>query len=598
MHLNQTRRPVRHVEPQWLPLAGQITRLVNGWSRRRDLSVYVGQEVRSDAAASYRYTDAEIDVDAARCFGLVTLPERIGDFTLRETHFDFPEAAGAILHEAMHAQYSIPEWFAGQALLTRQDEQQFYFSLEEPRIEGFGVHQYPDNKEFLRACALGIVLKDSAEAITTMTHTQSAATLALYSMARVDAGVLKKKDIKEVRKAVRKIIPTPVLKELRELWRENLTLKGKDAVPRQVEIAVEFARIVREQEAKARAERAANGESEEDFNEELMKFLEELMKALGADALRALFDAKDEIHHTRKVEANERAQKERREEAADATRNKQMARETFDMSGEHTKTGTSASEIVKTRKPTDQERAVANKLAKAFEKAKYRDRIVTRHAVSIPPGRLHAGTAMQGAAIKRNGGSATTDPWRIKKRHVVEDPSLRLGIMCDISGSMSLAMEPIAVSTWVMSAAAKRVKARAAAVYFGSDAFPVLAPGQSLEEVTVWSASDGTENFDKGFRLLDGALELLDGHGARMLVVCSDGQYGGAGQFDACLKWLKRCRAAGVAVLWLDYKNSHVVSNLCEQTGAHHVIVGKDVIAAATAIGAAATDALSKASAY
>jgi hypothetical protein len=599
MHLNSVRRPVRKVPSEWLPLAVQIGKQVNLWSRRKDLTAYVAMDGHySGAAAAYFPRNQEIEVDAGVCFSKVAEPALIGDFTLRETHFDYPMAAGVILHEAMHAQYTINEIFDRQGELTRADERQWYFDLEEPRIEGLGVRQYPENREFLRASALGIALEDSKGEIFKMTGTEAAASLALLAMGRVDAGVLKPKDIKTMRKVVRKIIPTPVLKELRALWREFIDLQGPGSVTRMLEIAREYARIVREQAAKERTAAKDSGKSDEELSKELLDLLKELLDAMRGDALGTSFDAKEEIHNTRQAEASERAQKEKRAEVADQSMNQQMAKETFQDSSIHAKPHRSNSRKVGTRPPRPEERAVANKIAKAMEKAKYRDRVVTKHAVSIPPGRLHAGTAMQGAAIKRNGGSATTEPWRVKRHHNVEDPNLTIGIMCDISGSMSQAMEPMGVSAWVMSAAAQRIKATAAAVYFGGDVFSVLNPGQYIKDVNIYSAADATEQFDKGFRALDGGLNLLHGHGARMLVVCSDGQFGGEGQRDAAVKWLKLCKARGVAVLWLDYRNSPGAAGICRETGATLVIVGKSVIDAANAIGSAATSALSAASAY
>ena len=179
----------------------------------------------------------------------------------------------------------------------------------------------------------------------------------------------------------------------------------------------------------------------------------------------------------------------------------------------------------------------------------------------------------------------------------VEVETLTVGIMCDISGSMGSAMNPIATAAWVISNAVKRIQGRAAAVYFGNDIFSVLKPGETLKEVTAYSATDGTENFDKGFRALNGGLKLLTGSGARLLIICSDGQYGGKGQAEACIQHLKACRKKGVAVVWLDPFNSPSAVRACEKTGAEHVhIRGGRVTDMAHEIGAACIKALQGAS--
>jgi hypothetical protein len=92
-------------------------------------------------------------------------------------------------------------------------------------------------------------------------------------------------------------------------------------------------------------------------------------------------------------------------------------------------------------------------------------------------------------------------------------------------------------------------------VYYGSDVFATLKPNQRLPEVNVYSATDGTEKFDKAFKALNGKLDLLHGDGARMLVIASDGQYTGEERAKA-RDWLKRASDSGVAVLLLDFDNS------------------------------------------
>jgi hypothetical protein len=164
--------------------------------------------------------------------------------------------------------------------------------------------------------------------------------------------------------------------------------------------------------------------------------------------------------------------------------------------------------------------------------------------------------------------------------------------MVDISGSMSSAMEPMASTAWIMSEAVRRVQGKTAMVYYGNEVFPTLKPGQHLGEVNVWSAPDGTEKFDEAFRALDGALNLLNGSGARLLVVTSDGAYTSS-QRDSSEKWVRRCREAGVAVLWLPFDNGYYATSV-ERLGATVVRGELDPSTSALEIGKQASRALTE----
>jgi hypothetical protein len=135
--------------------------------------------------------------------------------------------------------------------------------------------------------------------------------------------------------------------------------------------------------------------------------------------------------------------------------------------------------------------------------------------------------------------------------------------MTDISGSMSSAMEPMAVTNWVMSEASRRIQARVASVYYGEGVFGGLRPGEHLEKVKVYAAPDSTERFDEAFKALDGALDLLRGNGARLLVIVSDFCYT-PDQLRAAEKWLARCKQSGVAVINLPYGNSSYSKSMAE----------------------------------
>jgi hypothetical protein len=204
---------------------------------------------------------------------------------------------------------------------------------------------------------------------------------------------------------------------------------------------------------------------------------------------------------------------------------------------------------------------------------------------------------VQGTAAKTKNPMASVEPWRQTKRKHVDDPELKIGVMVDISGSMGGAMQPMASAAWILSEATKRVQGKAAMVYYGSSVFPTLKPGQSLDKVNVYSAPDGTEEFDTAFRVLDGGLNLTAGTGARLLVVVSDGHYTPE-QTKLAKAAVAKCASAGVGVLWITFqRDGGVIQNyLNGKPGTKLVqVLDKDFTKAAMEIGAAAAQALTAA---
>lgn len=200
--------------------------------------------------------------------------------------------------------------------------------------------------------------------------------------------------------------------------------------------------------------------------------------------------------------------------------------------------------------PTSEERVSAVKIAKALERAKYRDRVRIESGSVLPPGRVRSRVVVQGEAMRARGVTTPVEAFRRVQRKHTDDPNLTVGVMVDISGSMGSAMEAMASSAWILSEASRRVQGKTAMVYYGSGVFPTLKPGQHLDKVNVYTASDSTEKFDKAFQALNGSLNLLDGSGARLLVVVSDGHYT-SDEHTKAQEWIRRCASSGVAVLWI-----------------------------------------------
>jgi hypothetical protein len=471
----------------------------------------------------------------------------IGDLSQRKSQYEFPRAIGVLYHEAFHATFS--DWSLPEAREALEpDELKAIKHLEETRIEFQGMLAKPRAKEFLRACAMDLVIADSAESFSTMPDTARAAWLVALVHSRVEAGILDDMDVIEVTELVDEFLGHETVARLlaiSEKFREHTD--HASANPVLYDLAREWAKVVRET-SEENGEGEGEGEgSMSEFAEALADAMEEARATVSISSTESLDDQEQNEEWKEQVET-------KASEAKDSQLNEETAKKIFAKASGGT--GKTSSRLVETRPPTPEERRGAVTIATWLEKAKYRERDLTEIASVVPPGRLRTRALVQGKAMEARGVYQQVAPFRKKVRKMTEEPTLTVGVMVDISGSMSSAMEPMASTAWIMSEAVRRVQGKTAMVYYGSEVFPTLKSGQHLSEVKVWSAPDGTERFDEAFRALDGGLNLLNGSGARLLVVTSDGAYT-SDQHEKAKSWVKRCQEAGVAVLWLPFDNGH-----------------------------------------
>jgi hypothetical protein len=609
-HLRYDHHRAGATPPEWLQVGRSVGELVNQCALRNDVIAYIGPGAGGDGVACYNPTLGEVEVNVERAFGKGVRPDQVGDFTKRDQHYEFPRAAGAVMHEAFHARFSLWGFERAAASLT-PDEFQSLLLLEESRIESYGRAALPESLVFLRSSALELAIGDAEERFAEGSNVRGAAMIVALVHGRVEAGVLEREEVESLLLLVESALGSGVVGRLVDILRRVHLHADHANVDPLCELAREWEAVVREAMeaagedpnagaggvgAGAGAGGAGGGDADDEGGSPLPGFLRE--------ALEALEEAADEVrvaNHGRLAdqERDEGWRDEAKQRGDDAKRRQEaqkVAGEVFGGShsaGGGTDTGKSFSVVQERRLPTPQERSAAVIVAGLLERAKYRDRDATEIATDVPPGRLRTRALVQGAAMRSRGVIAPVQPWRRTVRKVTDDPTLTVGVMVDISGSMVDAMEAMATTAWVMGEATRRVQGRCAMVYYGNDVFPTLRVGQQLPEVTVWTAPDNTEKFHKAFTALDGELDLLDGSGARLLVVVSDGHYT-ADETKRAMEAVDRCARAGVAVLWLPFRRGHMAAELTR--GNAEVVEGiADPAAAATAIGNAAAVALTRA---
>jgi hypothetical protein len=556
-HFGTNASGVKATPAEWLKVGSQIGTLVNRWAERNDLVVYVGGEMSAPVSALFDPATAEIEVNAKDAFGIAD-PEIVGDLNDRGMMYEFPKATGAILHEACHARFTQWSLVKSNADLKPRENEALHL-LEEGRIEGLGILTFPENAEFLRASAMEIVIGDlTDEKLAGMSGTRAFAQIAGLVGGRIDAGVLDYADVKPVLDLAIGGLGQDLYDQLRMLWRKAQAHTKHSNADDLYPLAIEWERLVSEK-AKEKGEEGEEGSGGEGCFPIPSELLEEIKEALEKSADESSWTATINLGDQEGEEKREQEVKERQDEGKRRQQNKEAESKVFTKASGEIAFGNSGSKLVETRKPTSAERVASVKVGQMLDKAKYRERDVAVVRSVLPQGRLKSRALVQGQALKSKGILTPVEAWEHKTRKHTDEPTLAIGVMVDVSGSMGGAMNPMATTAWVLAEAGRRIQARTAMVYYGEGVFPTLRVGQRLHEVNVYSAPDGTEKFNEGFMALEAHLNLLDSRGAKLLVIVSDGHYTPS-QVGSAKKWIAECDKNGVAVLWLTF--DHTTGNL------------------------------------
>jgi hypothetical protein len=590
-HLSFSEQRAGTTPAEWLPVGSSIGRFVNSWAERDDLVVFVGDGAGGGFAASYNPVLAEVDVNVESAFGKATKPEMVGDFTERDTQYDFPKATGSIIHEAFHARYS-RYLLADAAKVLTEDEHHALILLEEGRIEAIGVKESPRSLVFLRASAMELIIHDAIEGLEQHgLNVETAANLVALVSGRIEAGILKESEVDALITPVREFLGDAVMDALVNIIRRAQSHYDHANPLPLYNLAREWAKIIRETQEEKGEEPSKSGDGSGSEGE-MGEMLEALLDALEAATEEMESKSFGELSEQERTEDWSEQVKKRSDASKRREQSAKEAKEVFGRGTGPVADSRTSSTLKETRQPSSKERIAAVTVGNLLERAKYRDRSETEIRSTLPPGRLRTRAMVQGAAMKSRGIQSQVEPWRRTVRKQTDDPTLNVGILVDISGSMGSAMEPMATTAWVLSEAVRRVQGRAAMVYFGTGVFATLKAGEHLKQVNVYTAPDGTERFDQAFRALDGSLRLIDGDGARLLVVVSDGYYT-TDERQKAQQHVAECARNGVGVLWMPFSRGTYANHIVGNNG--KVLDGEfDPADAASLIGRAAAEALSR----
>ncbi|MFD4636898.1 VWA domain-containing protein [Lentzea sp. NPDC058436] len=547
----------------WLTLSAALADEVPVIADRDDLLVTIAPGAGGGAPACFYPARAVIEVDGDQ---LEVDPATVDPANLSD-RARYPVTWGLLTHECAHAKHSVWELPDDVSPAVADAAMQ----LEESRMESAHIRRRPDDRHWLRASATSLVLADFAGGAT-MTR-GSAARAAALVLARVDGGILTPDEAEPVANIIEEVLGTHTLTELRTLWQEALAAADDDA-DTMIDVGKRWCETVGaepDSDTRESDERGEAGGSPSPLSEAISRALSEVASAVAREAPPA-----DPAVTAAAAKAAEKA-------ASGAV--EKIARSVFSdrrPSSDH-KTTT----IAGTRKPTTAERNAARTLARALSTAGTPERVAVKSTSPIPPGRLRMRGALAADAQRAAGAVPTAEPFTRTTRVNVTTPPLRLGIACDVSGSMCFLRGPVASTAWILAHAGRHttVPTETATVIFGTRVQPITRPGVAPTEVTEFRAKDFEERVTRAIDSLDGALGLSRPGAARLLVIVSDGRFNDS-ERDMGQKRVARLRASGCAVLWL---TSHPSDTPFDGVTVHQLA---DPTATAQAIGRAATKAL------
>jgi len=408
----------------------------------------------------------------------------------------YPVLWGALTHEGGHAAHSK----VCPPPAERANWCQAAHLLEESRMEAAQITRRPGDRRWLRATVSKLILEDFTAAGAAPGTPREAGSAAALLLARRDAGILEPAETADVAAKVEKAIGTDALHRLEATWQQAHQAADDDARAI-VRLARRWCRIL------GLAPDAAPPAPIETGISDLLDAIREAIDAITA-AVDADFTPPPPVPPGKKAERD--AENTARIDADRA------AREVFARR-------TTPPAVTGTRDPREPEKTAARRLTRTLREATAGGRDTVTFTSPTPPGRLRMRQVLAADAQRAAGARPTAEPFTRTRSRRVPAPPLRVGIACDISGSMQEFTGPVASAAWILARAASALPAATTAtVLYGEQVHPLTHPGHAPAQVTDFDAPDGTEQLCRAIDALDGALGLSQPGTARLLAIVSD----------------------------------------------------------------------------
>ncbi|WP_378733331.1 vWA domain-containing protein [Nocardia brasiliensis] len=502
----------------WETLSDAMTAETPAIADRNDLTVVIAPGAAGGQLAMFVPSVAAIAIEGNN-LGIDPATARLWRYADRHR---YAPTWGALTHECAHAAHT--RWNRSPAVAP--DIIEAALLLEESRVEAAHLRRRPRDRRWLRACTRELVLADTGgeSAIAELAPTRyAAAHAAALMLARIDAGVLNAAECAPAAAAIEDVLGRDVLRQLRFLWRVAHQLSDTNTTG-MLTLAARWHALIGPEPHTAPRPGSVLGAA-------ITGTLGDIAASVAAEPIPP--------------DPADLADRAADEEATHTDRAATTAASVF-----RPRAGRGTDRRV--RAPRDSERAAARVLARALNSASQRERAVVKTSSALPPGRLRMRGVLAREAQRATGAAPTAEPFTRTVRKTVPVPPLRLGIACDVSGSMGDYTADVASAAWILATAAKlaTMPADTATVAFGRTVFPVTYPGTAPALLTEFEATAMWEAVEVAIDALDGALGLSKPDNTRLLVIISDGCFRPAPR-AAAQKRLDRLRASGCAVLWL-----------------------------------------------
>src|SRR5947207_1764300 len=395
-HLRNRTRAHAGPDDDWAEWNRAWTRQVTRLAGRADLTVIVAPGAGGGAPACFYPNLKRVEINATH----LGSPD-VADPRRAAHKQQVPTGYGLLVHEAGHAAHSRWHTPAGTPPVVADVAD----LLEESRAEGRQRARRRGDRRWLRHLVATLITADDAP----VDDAWHAGQLAGLLLARVDARIVTSRDVRAARAAVTAVLGRKRLAQLRDIWRRAHTVDDTDA-DTMIDLAWRWCRIL-----------GIDPDRHPTVPKpDLGVFAGQLAAAI-TDYLAA---------------------------AAGLTPAEYTAAR---LAGRH---GAPASWTRRT--PTPAEQHAARLLATRLRQARTHTAEPGRHPTAIPPGRLRTRHAITVAAQRDAGTIPTAAPWQRRANMPPHKPTLHLGVLVDVSGSMHTYAQAMSTCGWIPAQAAHR----------------------------------------------------------------------------------------------------------------------------------------------
>lgn len=528
------------IDPRWLLATGSANAFAAGHLVDPLVHVRVGPGLAAEAGtALYIHSERIIEIDSNVMLPGAD-PDRV-DFMMKSWRLLHPLAVGSLLHECSHelATRDLPNEMCHRwglaGLPYTQAHVDIMMTLEEHRCEAIFAKKYPQARPFFARLVLDLISRN----IKLHKTPYSAAGLLALVMGREASGTLTADQVAPFRTHIESVLTAYQVEALMSLiarydkaafsdvtevhnviteWLKVLKIDTSDPE----EPGVVFIMITNDdgdEDGDPAGAGAGDGDGES-FGDAVARIAADL----GTDIVLEMGDQAQEEATKETAAKNGKNNKE-------AENAQKVANTIFTVSTIPEK-ATRSSTHVRWVDPTAEEIAASTLLAQTLQNLAVQDPEVVRTRMTRPGKRLNGRGLMQRYTTEMQGRIPQVPYWDGNHRRIPPNPKLRVGVLVDVSGSMSGYAEPLASTAYILSQAITKADGEFTTIAFGSSAYGVIRSGQIVTKKPLIYPRDGWENIRDAVTGANGELGLLQQpDGVRMLFVLSDGQYGQPDQY-------------------------------------------------------------------